>query len=618
MTPIAFTAEIRGKDIIARFTPADDLAAPVWCFSLIAPVALKAGGRWVTGTGGYAEIRLPDLKAHQTHEVTIAYAGDYTPANRAWLPLGSYFRLEGGDVVALPAQPQGVIAQAPATPPTPWEGLRLAPQPSAFAANMGVLQARHFRISHDFPAGDTILADADALARRAGFGGLAGGDLPLHLTRDGGLPAESYRLTLSPDRAALQAGDAAGAFYGCVTLMTLAQTHDGRIPCGTIYDAPRFGWRGQHLDCARHFYQPDTILRLLDLMALLKLNRFHWHFSDDEAFRLELDCAPDLARKTAFRGEGEVIPATFGAGIRAGGTYTKADVARILAHAASLQIDVMPEIEVPAHALALTRIVDGLRDPEDGGQEVSIQGYAQNAMNPAMPAVLPFLDRLIAELAQVFPGATLHLGCDELAPDTWAGSPAATALCARENLQGRDDLQGWFMAQVADITRKHGLRPAAWEEAAKGANGGIGHDALLFSWTGQAPGIAAARAGYDVIMCPAQHCYFDMAHSADLDDWGAAWAAFIPLEASVDWHVVPQEAADILPRVKGVQGAYWGEFTTDDRQIEPMLAPRLLGLALKGWSREGAVDGARLRGLAARYAPVFAAMDWQAHPAPAR
>lgn len=616
MTGIAFDAKIVGGEIIASFTPDKDIAAPIWCFSLLAPVAVVAGGRLVTGTGGYAEIALPALRAHQTHQVTIAYADGYRPANRAWLPLGSYLRLTGGAVCPLPALPQGVIAAA-SPPPAPWQGLRLVPQPAAFIPATGLLQARHFALTHDFPDGERIFAQAHALARRAGFGGLAGGSLPLHLTHEPGLPPESYRLHLRPDGAELQAGDAAGAFYGCVTLMTLAQTHEAALPCGTIYDAPRFGWRGQHLDCARHFYQPETILQLMDLMALLKLNRFHWHLTDDEAFRLVLDCAPDLARHTAMRGEGALIPAVFGSGPQAGGSYDKADVARILAHASELHIAVMPEIELPAHALALTRVRPELRDPHDNGPEISIQGYRQNVLNPAMPAVMPFLEQVIAEIAQIFPRAILHLGCDELPPATWAGSPAALALCAREGLGGRDDLQGWFMAQVAALTRKYGLRPAAWEEAAKGANGGIGHDALLFSWTGQAPGIAAARAGYDVVMCPAQHCYFDMAHSPDPDDWGAAWAGAIPLEASVAWQVIPVDAADILPRVIGVQGAFWSEFTTSDAQIAPMLAPRLLGLALKGWSREAAIDGAGLTRLAASYDRVFKCLNWQTHPAPA-
>lgn len=615
---IAFETAIAGGEITARFTPSADVAAPIWCFSLLAPGRVISGGHWVTGTGGYCEIALPDLVAGQTHQVQIAYDGDFIPKNRAWLPLGSYFRLTGGACFALPPMPQGtLVADGPTERERAPSAFAVIPRPqnTMWLDEEPPVPVRQILPHGDFPDGIQIVLEACALSQRCGFGPLTDTDgVDASLTYDPDIPAEGYKLSIMSDGIAIRASDSAGLFYGAVTLITLIQTHNGLLNIGTLEDAPRFGWRGQHLDCARHFFQVETIERLFDLMALLKLNRFHWHFADDEAFRLEVDCAPDLWRKTAFRGEGELVPATFGAGIRSGGSYSKTDVVRLRARAKALHIDIMPEIELPAHALALTRAIPGLRDPDDNGQEISIQGYRQNAVNPARPEVLAFLDPLIAELATLFPDSILHLGCDELAPDTWAGSPQAQALCAREGLAGRDDLQGWFMEQVGALTRRHGLRPAAWEEAAKGANGGIGHDALLFSWTGQGPGIAAARAGYDVIMCPAQHCYLDMAHTADPADWGATWAATIALEDTVDWQVVPVGAEDITPRIQGIQGAYWGEFTTDDRQMEAMLAPRLLGIAQKGWARENSLDPAELSGFAAAYAPLFDLMGWQRHP----
>lgn len=131
--------------------------------------------------------------------------------------------------------------------------------------------------------------------------------------------------------------------------MTLRQTHGTDLPCGTVTDAPRFGWHGQMLDCARHFFEVPTILRLLDLMALLKMNRFRWHLADDEAFRLQVTCAPALWQQTQYRGEGQPVPGVFGGGIRSGGSYCRADVQAVLDRAAALNIQVLPEIEVPAH-----------------------------------------------------------------------------------------------------------------------------------------------------------------------------------------------------------------------------------------------------------------------------
>lgn len=608
---LSFDARIDGAAIRASLTADRDLAAPVWCFSLMAPVRVIAGGDRIAGLGGFAEVRLPDMAAGRPHEVVIAHADPaFRPVNRAWLPLGCYLRLQDGSCHALPALPAGVIAgRAPAAPAPDWPGLRLIPQPAEWVPAGGTLAARGFAAA----AGDP-LDDVEALSRRLGLGAFLdpqGAALTIH--HDPALGDDTHVLEIAPSGVRLSAAGRAGFLHGAITLLTLAQTHDGRIPCGRITDWPRFGWRGQHLDCARHFYRPATLARLLDLMALLKLNRFHWHFADDEAFRVEIDSNPDLWRRTAFRGEGEALPGVFGGGIRAGGSYSRSEVAALVAHGQALGIDILPEVEVPGHALALNRAVPGLRDPDDSGTEASVQGYAANAVNPAMLATFDTLGPVLAEIAAMFPIGILHLGCDELAPGTWDGSPAAAQLKADLGLDGRDDLQGWMMARLAAGLEARGIRPAAWEEAARGSQGGIGHDALIFSWTGQAPGIAAARMGHEVVMCPAQHVYLDMAHSADADDWGAAWAAFVALEDTVNWQVVPAGAGDIAPRIAGVQGCFWSEFTTDDRQIEPMLAPRILGVATRAWTAEGAVDGTALRAIAAHYARLFDRIGWQRH-----
>ena len=171
------------------------------------------------------------------------------------------------------------------------------------------------------------------------------------------------------------------------------------------------------------------------------------------------------------------------------------------------------------------------------------------------------------------------------------------------------------MARLAGHLAAKGIRAAAWEEATRGANGngamaadrpgGIGHDALIFSWTGQGAGVEAARRGHDVVMCPGQNTYLDMAHSDGADDWGANWAAFIGLEDTVDWQVVPEAAPDIADRIAGVQGCFWGEFTTEDRQMEAMLAPRLLGVACKAWEADETTDGPPPPGPVARLRPAL-------------
>ena len=603
---LTFSARLAGREIHCEIGADTALSAPIFCFSLMAAATVVSGGILVRAVAGYAEVALPDLKPGEPHLVVIAHADPaYAPRNRAWLPLGGYLRV-GDQCLSLPELPAGVIAEERPRTEIPADLLRLVPPPTRWRPNgrRMVFAA----LSGTSPA----LAAADRLAIRLGLPPiLDAGGTPLDLQLDAGLPEEAYRLSWTADGITLAAAGDHGIFNAAVTLILLRQTYDGDLPCGAIDDAPRFGYRGQHLDCARHFFAVPTILRLLDLMALMKLNRFHWHFADDEAFRLEVDCAPDLWRQTAFRGEGCAVPGVFGGGIRAGGSYSKADVAAILARATELHIEVIPEIEVPAHSFAMIKAVPGLRDPVDNGAEVSVQGYADNVVNPALPAVWALLEPLSLEVARMFPIGMLHLGCDELPPGAWDGSAAIRALKDEFGLADRDDVQGWMMARLAGFLAANAIRPAAWEEAAKGANGGIGHNALLYSWTGQGPGIEAARRGYDVVMCPAQNTYFDMAHSADPHDWGATWAAFIALEQTVAWQPIPPGAEDVADRILGVEGCFWSEFTTADWQMEAMLAPRILGLACKAWDKTDRTDGATLQALASACAPLFDRIGWR-------
>ncbi|RYG93288.1 glycosyl hydrolase [Loktanella sp. IMCC34160] len=599
-----FDARIDGTAIRCTITSDRALTAPVFCFSCMAPMVVIDGGTRVHSLGGYTEIALPDLAPGRPHTLTIAHENpDYAPANRAWLTLGPYLRTAEGPL-PLPALPAGVRRSGKA-----WGGtlpvLRLCPQPRDASLTGETLACRGIDNTAE------PIAAADALARRCGMPPLIQpGGVPLRLEDAPDLAPEAHDLIIAPDGITLRHADRAGAFYGAVTLLTLIHTHDGQLPCGTISDAPRFQWRGQHLDCARHFYSVDTILRLLDLMALLKLNRFHWHFADDEAFRLELDSLPELSA-THYRGEGELIPGVFGGGIRSGGSYSRADADRVVAHARALNIEVMPEIEVPAHALALARVFPDTRDPLENGAEVSVQGYPANVMNPAQPESWRVWEAMADEVAEIFPFSVLHLGCDELPHGTWGGSPAARKLMEAEGLDGTDDLQGWTMNRLASRLVDMGKTPAAWEEAARGKQG-IGNDAILFSWTGQGPGIAAARDGYKVVMTPGQHHYLDMAHTGDPDDWGASWAAIIGLEDTINWDPVPADEPELEANIIGVQGTFWSEFTTRDTEMEPMLAPRILGVATMGWQAKGTASAEMLRGLATCYDSLWKTLGWAA------
>ncbi|GAA6180642.1 beta-N-acetylhexosaminidase [Shimia sp. NS0008-38b] len=571
-----YESRIAGDTILCTFVSDRGLTAPVFCFSGMGTFEAISGGTVTHSLGSYTEISLPNLTVGARHVLEIKYAGGFTPANRAWLPLGPYLRV-GEKTITLPKPNSGCRAQR--LPDLgPFEGLGLVPQPETWLPSEGVISITGVVCDH--PA----FAAVSSLASRKGWS--FQGEIET-VFEETDMPEDAYELTISEMGLKVRAGGYGGFFYAGITLLTLMQ--QGPLRCGTIKDAPRFGWRGQHLDAARHYYAPETILELLDLMALLKLNRFHWHFADDEAFRLEIECVPELWQKTAFCGEGHLLPALFSGAIEAGGSYSKETARAIVAHAKALNIEVMPEIEVPAHAIALTHVFPDLRDPADNGAEVSVQGYKGNAVNPAIARTWDVLEAIAAEVGALFPFGHLHLGGDELPEGTWMGSPMARALMEREGLETTDDLQGWTMAKLAAKVVENGQRPCGWEESARGNQGGMGHNAILFSWTGQGPGLEAARQGYDVVMTPAQHVYLDMAHTDDVDDWGANWAAYVSLADTINWEPVSDPA--LTDRIIGVQGAFWSEFTTKDSQMWPMLMPRLLGVSIKAWqSNEVTVD----------------------------
>ena len=435
---LTLAARIAGAEIHCEIGSDCAISAPVFCCSIMIVAQVVSGGTLVRRVAGYLEVALPNIPAGGSVTFVPAHAeAAYRPRNRAWLPLGGYLRTRTGPV-ALPVLENGVrFKSVPPKVVPEFTGLKLIPQPTQWRPATGSVAAAAFACDD---ANFQMVAD---LATRLGLPPFAAPNgLTIKLIEEKALAEGAYVLTIAAKGIAVAASGGFGRFSAAVTLLNLRETCGGTLPCGTITDAPRFGWRGQHLDCARHFYGVDTILRLLDLMALFKLNRFHWHFSDDEAFRLEVECAPQIWQQIAFRGERQKVPGVFGGGIKAGGSYSTADVAKVLARAKALNIEVMPEIEVPAHAFALNLAHQGMRDPGYNGGELSVQGYGQNILNPAMAATWALLEPLALEVASLFPFGILHLGCDELPPDAWSGSPGVKALKAEHGLDNCDDVQG--------------------------------------------------------------------------------------------------------------------------------------------------------------------------------
>ncbi|MEM7259671.1 MAG: family 20 glycosylhydrolase [Pseudomonadota bacterium] len=287
---------IDGQQINCSITADDDFKDPILCFSGMAPMIAVAGGTKVNAVGPYTEVKLPNLTRGVTHEFTLQYADGFTPANRAWLPAGPYLRHSQG-ITPLGIGPLGLLTH-PDINQTAYEGLALLPQPHSWRPTADFVEVASFNTDN------SAFQAVDALAGRQHLGTFVDVSnrhaLPVRFNRQT-LPDDAYQLNITTDHVEVTSGSYGGDFYAAISLLTLLTTHQRCLPCGQLEDTPRFSWRGQHLDCARHYYQPSTIEDLLDLMALLKLNRFHWHLTDDEAFRIEVDCLPELWQQTRLR-----------------------------------------------------------------------------------------------------------------------------------------------------------------------------------------------------------------------------------------------------------------------------------------------------------------------------
>ncbi|EKF20016.1 beta-N-acetylhexosaminidase [Nitratireductor pacificus] len=428
---------------------------------------------------------------------------------------------------------------------------------------------------------------------------LFAGDEPLYCHGEGhavaaesdpALPDGAYRIAFAPAGITLTAAGEDGFRHGLVTLGQMLRgarlrPGDFALPeTGTIDDSPRFGWRGAHLDVARQFYAMQDIIDFLDCLAWNKLNRFHMHLNDDEAWRLEIPGWPALTEKAAFRGVGEILPPLLGAPAeRTGGFYTGDDIRALVDHGAALGIEIIPEIDVPGHCHCVLEAHPELRDSGETGIYRSIQYFPNNALNPAVEATWDFLGNVFDTLVELFPSRYIHVGGDELADGAWMGSPKAIAL--GERLYGKAEtftLQSHFLKRVQAMLRERGRDTAAWEEAALG--GGLEIDGvLLMAWKESKSGRALAEQGYQVVLTPAQHYYFDIARSTEWWEPGASWAGTVQLSDTYHYDPGSDWPEALRAQLAGVQSCLWSENLSMPGLFRHLVFPRLSAMAEGAW-----------------------------------
>ena len=408
---------------------------------------------------------------------------------------------------------------------------------------------------------------------------------------------EGYRLDASPSHVAIRAYRAAGAFYGLQTLRQLfppaifrqAQTAGviWSIPAIAIEDSPRFAWRGVHLDVARHFMPKEFVKKYIDLAALHKLNRFHWHLTDDQGWRLEIKQYPRLTQVGAWRRETligrKVQDSTTWRfdGQPHGGFYTQDDVREIVAYAAARFVTIVPEIEMPGHSQAAIAAYPELGNRGDTLPVWMGWGVDENILNPG-DATVRFYQNVLTEVMALFPGRWIHIGGDEAPKTQWKASPLAQARIRELGLKDEDELQSWFTHRMDEFLTAHGRTLVGWDEILQG---GLAPNAVVMSWRGVDGGIAAAQAGHDVVMAPGSHTYFDYYQSADTVAEPLAIGHYLPLDTVYAFEPVPPTlTANEARHVLGAQGQLWTEYVPDAKRAEYMVFPRVCALAEVLWT----------------------------------
>ncbi len=417
-----------------------------------------------------------------------------------------------------------------------------------------------------------------------------------------GLGSEGYELNVAPNSIVLRAPAQAGLFYGAQTLSQLLPVEiyaanpvpnkAWRVPCAQIEDQPRFEWRGMMLDVSRDFFTKAEVERLLDVLAMHKINTFHWHLVDNNGWRIEIKRYPKLTEIGAWREHSRVtsprpadnqekdaahpawaaaLPSAYGPDGRYGGFYTQNDIREVVAYAQALHITIVPEIEMPGHSAAALSAYP----------ELNCTGIPHgNVYCAGRDASFDFLEGVLTEVFELFPGKYIHIGGDEVKMDNWKQCDQCQARMKAAGLTNVTQLQSYFVQRIEKFVNARGRRLVGWTEIMKG---GLAQNATVMDWIGGA--VQAASAGHDVVMSPTSNCYLDYYQSTNhsTEPWGIG--RYLPLSTVYALEPIPEK---LEPRfqshILGAQGNLWTEYVASFKHVEFMAFPRMCALAEVGWS----------------------------------
>ena len=395
---------------------------------------------------------------------------------------------------------------------------------------------------------------------------------------------EGYLLTVSQRSITIEGGSAAGVFYGIQTLRkSIGVGAVQELPAATIADAPRFSWRGMHLDCSRHFFPVPFVKKFIDLLAMHNMNIFHWHITDDQGWRIEIEKWPKLVSVGSQR-TGTIIGTNSDIDdeLPYGGYYTKAEVREIVSYAAERHITVVPEIDMPGHMLAALASYPELGCTGGPYQVGHYWGVYKDVLCVGNEKVYQFVEDVLTEIMEIFPSEVIHIGGDETPTEKWEVCPKCLALGLP-----KDQIQAHFTQRVFNFLTAHHRRALGWDEILEGSP----QNAMIMSWRGTAPGVKAAEAGHDVVMAPTTYCYFDYQQVEDVLFEPSRCGGFIPIEKVYTLDPAPDSlSVEARRHILGTQANLWSEYMTTPSMVEYQALPRMSALAEVQWTQPARKD----------------------------
>lgn len=418
-----------------------------------------------------------------------------------------------------------------------------------------------------------------------------------------GQASEGYTITVDADRVLVEATSPAGIFYGIQTIRKAVPVEMGAVvgfPAGVITDAPRFAYRGAHLDVCRHFFSVDSVKTYIDMLVLHNMNKFHWHLTEDQGWRMEIKQFPKLTEIGSVR-NGTMIRKDWNSNdsIQYGGFYIQEECREIVKYAADRYITVIPEIDMPGHMVAAVTAYPELGCTGGPYEVRTIWGVSEELLCAGNEKVYDFVDKVLDEVMDVFPSKDIHIGGDECPKTEWEKCPKcqskikALGLKKDDRFTAEQKLQAYFTKHVDEYLTKHGRNAIGWDEILEG---GVSENATVMSWRGESGGIEAARLKHRVIMTPNTYCYFDYYQSKDCDNEPFAIGGFLPIKHVYDYEPLP---ANLTPEeqsyIWGVQCNVWTEYIPTFSHVQYMMLPRGAALSEVQWSLPEAKDYEKFR-----------------------